>query len=53
MDASLARIVIIFVGIIAAVGDAPIAIVDHVTFVCEDHHQDEGAGGFQEPRTIA
>ena len=32
------RIVIIFVGIVAAVGDAPIAVVDHVTFVFDDHH---------------
>ena len=32
------RIVIIFVGIVAAVGDAPITVVDYVTFVCDDHH---------------
>ena len=32
------RIVITFVGIIAAVGDAPNAVIDHVTFVCDDHH---------------
>ena len=34
----VARIVITFVGIVAAVGDAPITVVDHVTFVCDDHH---------------
>ena len=33
------RIIIFFVGIIAAVGDAPIAIVNHVAFVCDDHHR--------------
>ena len=34
----ITRIIIIFVGIAAAVGDAPITVVDHVTFVCDDHH---------------
>ena len=34
----VARIVVAFVGIVAAVGNAPIAVVDHVTFICDDHH---------------
>ena len=34
----VARIIITFVGIVAAVGDAPIVVVDHITFVCDDHH---------------
>ena len=33
------RVVIIFVGIAAAVGDAPITVIDHVTFICDDHHR--------------
>ena len=32
------RVVVIFVGIAAAVGDAPITVIDHVTFVCDDQH---------------
>nr|XP_020170861.1 translation initiation factor IF-2-like [Aegilops tauschii subsp. strangulata] len=33
------RVVIIFVGTVAAVGEAPIAVVNHVAFVCDDHHR--------------
>ena len=33
------RVIIIFVGIAAAVGDAPITVIDHVTFICDDHHR--------------
>ena len=32
------RVVVIFIGIVAAVGDAPIAVIDHVALVCDDHH---------------
>ena len=34
----ITHIIITFVGIVAAVGDAPITVVDHVTYVCDDHH---------------
>ena len=33
------RVVVVFAGIVAAFGDASIAIVDHVTFVCCDYHR--------------
>ena len=33
------RVIIIFVGIAAAVGDAPITVIDHVTFIHDDHHR--------------
>ena len=33
------RVVIVFVGIIATIGDAPVAVVNHAAFVCDDHHR--------------
>ena len=33
------RVVIILVGVVAAIGDAPVAVVNHVAFVCGDHHR--------------
>ena len=33
------RVVIVFVGIVDAVGDAPDVIGNHVAFICDDHHR--------------
>ena len=33
------RVVVIFVGIVAIDGDTPITVIDHVTFIRDDHHR--------------
>ena len=35
---SLLMVRFVFIGIVAAIGDAPVAVVNHVAFVCDDHH---------------
>ena len=36
---SVTLVVVVFAGIVAAFGDASIAVVDHGTSVCHDHHR--------------
>ena len=37
--ADATRVVVIFIGVVATIGDAPVAVVNHVAFVCDDHHR--------------
>ena len=35
----ITRNIFVFAGTVAAFGDASVAVVNHVTFVCDDHHR--------------